>query len=358
MRRAVVAPTARVVVAAAEAASFDELGRDAIEGVAQLAGAWGGLLYRYSADGFEVLGGSVAPTMESYGPELARQDPTQHHAVTLAPQPRIVLASRAVGRRAFERSAVYEEFYEPRDMNSITCVWLTDRPYATPGMVGLLLPRHRKRGEYDAPVRDRLSGVLPALVAAVRRCERVERLRWRHDGLEAAADVIAQFAWLVIDKRGAVVWMSARARTLLAGAAPPETIVADAMRLLACADGEAAPAKLESTVALGPASRAKAELQLSEPTPQGRVVVVRLEPTVQDVAPAAIEPLRERFGLTVAEGRVVRLIALGLGNAAIADRCGVSIETVRTHVSRVLAKLGVTTRVQAAHVVWSADRES
>jgi DNA-binding NarL/FixJ family response regulator len=38
----------------------------------------------------------------------------------------------------------------------------------------------------------------------------------------------------------------------------------------------------------------------------------------------------------------------GLGTAAIAARLHVSVETVRTHVRRVLAKLGLESRTQAA----------
>jgi DNA-binding NarL/FixJ family response regulator len=52
--------------------------------------------------------------------------------------------------------------------------------------------------------------------------------------------------------------------------------------------------------------------------------------------------------LTERETEVLRLVARGLANKAIARELGVSEKTVKTHVGHVLAKLGVTDRTQAA----------
>jgi DNA-binding NarL/FixJ family response regulator len=51
--------------------------------------------------------------------------------------------------------------------------------------------------------------------------------------------------------------------------------------------------------------------------------------------------------LTVREVDVLRLVAAGLTNGDIAGRLGVSPVTVKTHVTRILAKLGAETRAQA-----------
>ena len=51
--------------------------------------------------------------------------------------------------------------------------------------------------------------------------------------------------------------------------------------------------------------------------------------------------------LTDRELTVLRAIATGASNAEIADELFVSIATVKTHVARILAKLGVRDRVQA-----------
>lgn len=56
--------------------------------------------------------------------------------------------------------------------------------------------------------------------------------------------------------------------------------------------------------------------------------------------------------LTHRETEVLRLVAVGMSNAEIADHLVVSVETVRTHVSRVLAKMGVRDRTQAVVIAY------
>ena len=51
--------------------------------------------------------------------------------------------------------------------------------------------------------------------------------------------------------------------------------------------------------------------------------------------------------LTERELDVLEYLALGLSRAEIADELGLSVNTVRTHLQRLLAKLGVNTRLEA-----------
>ncbi len=53
-------------------------------------------------------------------------------------------------------------------------------------------------------------------------------------------------------------------------------------------------------------------------------------------------------GLTAREGEVLALLGEGLTNAEIGDRLYISRKTVEHHVGRVLAKLGLRSRSEAA----------
>ena len=87
------------------------------------------------------------------------------------------------------------------------------------------------------------------------------------------------------------------------------------------------------------------------------------------LAPAVTRRLVERFArgsppagagarvlddLTARETDVLRLMARGLSNAEIAGRLILSETTVKTHVARVLMKLGVRDRVQAVVFAYEA----
>jgi len=85
---------------------------------------------------------------------------------------------------------------------------------------------------------------------------------------------------------------------------------------------------------------------LIEPSITQRLVERFAEPEPPVGVPERLAPLTER------ELEVLRLISRGLSNAEIAAEMVVAETTVKTHVARILAKLGVHDRVQAVVVAY------
>jgi DNA-binding NarL/FixJ family response regulator len=107
--------------------------------------------------------------------------------------------------------------------------------------------------------------------------------------------------------------------------APPEQLV-DATRSVAAGDG-----------LLSPAATRRVIEELARTSP----------PSHSPSADAVAE-------LTARELEVLRLMARGLSNAEIADTLVITVGTAKTHVGRILMKLGLRDRVQAVVLAYEA----
>ena len=154
----------------------------------------------------------------------------------------------------------------------------------------------------------------------------------RLDGLEATRRLLAggrtrtHVVMLTTFDRDEYVYeaLKAGAGGFLLKSAPPARL-ADAVRLVASGEALLAPA----------ITRRLIEEHVRRPPPGGRL------------APG-METLTER------EREVLRLVARGLSNAEIAAQLVVSQATVKTHVNRLLQKLGLRDRVQAVVLAYES----
>ena len=110
-------------------------------------------------------------------------------------------------------------------------------------------------------------------------------------------------------------------------------------------DRDAAAARLARAAEL--ASQLRAQPLLEQITRLARRVRIELPPAIAgQVGPAAA------FGLTAREMEVLRLVAAGRGNQQIAAELFISPKTASVHVSNILGKLGVASRVEAAATAY------
>ena len=66
----------------------------------------------------------------------------------------------------------------------------------------------------------------------------------------------------------------------------------------------------------------------------------------------ALSPSTSGHGLTPREREVLRLVGAGLSSRDIAQLLSIAQSTVETQIRAGMRKLGATTRVQAATLVW------
>jgi len=249
-----------------------------------------------------------------------------------------------------EQSTTYPEFHAPRDVRYGTAGVFLRTPDA-PSMIVAV------RGEQDGPFGERASATLRPLMPHLRRAALLQRevtsLRARLAAFTSYLDR-SPLPFLLTDARGRVLYANAAAQQIASGR-DGITITSGQLSVMSPRN-RAAFGKAIEEAATG-RGRPLCRIEVERPTPDKAPYRLLLMPVpaaaglYQPTAAVLIidtearpeldhEVLSELFFLTPAEARVTAKLGVGRSADEIAEEIGVSLETVRTHIRRVLSKTG------------------
>ncbi|MCO5172205.1 MAG: LuxR C-terminal-related transcriptional regulator [Planctomycetes bacterium] len=281
--------------------------------------------------------------LERYVEEYARDDPMVRSAMSAPRHP--VAMSDLVPTRRFGRDAFTGEFLQRQGIRHLLAIM---EPMAGGKHFGLCM--HRERGLRDFTRREREAlriaapDISRAAAGALLRERCARHAAARHD----AGSESSLMGTVVLSAAGDVVHMDRAAERLCA---EPGGRVVDV--LVAMLERQARPAtegasRVEAVrLPDGRSLRIQATTLATRREADVLFVLERLEPG----SAATIDDVARRIGLTPRELEIARLALQDLGYREIAFRLGVSIGTVNSHMARIHAKAGVSSRLALANVL-------
>jgi DNA-binding CsgD family transcriptional regulator len=294
--------------------------------------------------------------VEEYGSYWWQHDLTAQTTARMAPG--VITDLCDTGRDRFFASTFYNEYWKRSGLGAerLASNLFTDGT----AFGSIVLQASQRRDEIGAEARDRFGRLLPHVVRAVRAARRMRYLE-----LAATAGVDREGDGLVlVDGHARILLADAGAEALLA---QTRVLRTEGDRLVAAnaAGGEILARAVRDAIASGPAPTPGSALSLraSDGEETLSIKVFGLVPSVASdgiaaglgALPAAalvlsrgmhareraVGMLQSRFGLTRAEARLALEMTAGDGRKAAAARCGISLNTARTHLGRIFEKAGV-----------------
>ncbi len=348
-----------ISVASSEAETLEDFGRQVLPLLENLAGTSASLLYRCNESRAALpVGGTLAGSAREYYERYYFQDPAQ--AQLRSCNFPIFRSSHLRSWRDYLKSPTYLEFQRPRQVHDFLHLRLWKDRHEEPGMVGLVLARSHRQTAFGPKDEALLQRLLPLFGAAARRSERVEEGRRLRSCFEAILERDFR-AEIALDLRGSFLWASPRAEALLGLAqggkkSIPEALAVAARRLgtlLRKGSGAEAP-PTELSILRKEAEPLRIDLRLAR-ADAGHFVLAEIE--CLGVSPR-LEEVAMRFELTAAEKGILALVSLGLSDREIGRRLFISRPTVRSHLGRILDKMGIHSRVQAALLAHGVKPET
>jgi DNA-binding CsgD family transcriptional regulator len=303
---------------------------------------------------FNVHSEGVEAAIAMYGDYYANIDP-RRLLVGAGPAGQVSACQRHFDERYVERSEFYQDFLGAWDMGrSLSSLLIQDGEEQL--MLGLL--RESERGAFDDEEIARLERLMPHLQRACRLWKDNERLQEQAAlGDQAAAS--KGLGWLGVDRAGMLVHANPFAEHLLhdddslvVRGGHLRAIDADDDLRLQAAIAQAARGLPARELTLrgrrsGPHACAVSVVAAAKARPE---VLVMVRPREAMRAPSA-DGLAQAFGLTAAETKVALALMDGKTPAEYAEAAGVSMPTVRTHLSAIYAKTCTRRQAEAVQVL-------
>jgi DNA-binding CsgD family transcriptional regulator len=204
---------------------------------------------------------------------------------------------------------------------------------------------YRRRGIEGAAAKA-MSAAFGALDVGVAAIGAGRRIRWMND---TAEKLVAAGAGVRVDASGRAVLAAedaARAVSEICGGGAPRQAPRSVSALVAAAGD--APAVRLTVIDAG--------MSAIETFFAGPTAIVVMAPVARP-RPVSLDELRRRYGLTVREAEMVAEVVAGHSVPAIAERQGISRETVRVHLKSVFGKVGVHRQSELIARVMAAAGE-
>lgn len=333
------------------ASSTAEVVDDALAAIAEEIGASLVVLYRVGRDGIE---GTSPRGMDNpmglYAARYFESCPLQD--LKRRYNPEVAIVTDMLSRSAVRRSEVFNEFYRAHRIERHLSVRLSSIEHGVPGCCGIVWCRSDSDRPWRAKDVEEMKRLRPLIASALDRSEQLDALRSaarERDVLAAIVSVGVRAPRLVFDASARLVWASPSAVQILdhaRGGPGLEEAFRDAVRaLLLQSQREPAPAAAMTSASGVGSPPVRASLLLVRTTPSAEpLVLVRIgDGDERDSVPARADG----FGLSRAEASVLEVLRLGKNNREIARHLCVSVDTVRTHLKQIYAKMGVHSRLEA-----------
>jgi DNA-binding CsgD family transcriptional regulator/PAS domain-containing protein len=352
-----------------EACALDPgLWPEVLSGLADACGADGAALVCQSiADGTGssvIVGIDPAATPLYFG-ELAAKNPLQvadtlqgrmeachndiHHDEHLLP------------KAEFERTDWYQGIFRPFDMHSVLMVGIGLRGV---NRAGINFVRNRRRPQFEEDTIRAVERWHGSLTHAFEVGMALSPLESTRGDLAAALDTLSDAVFLV-EAGARVVHANQAAQRFLAN---NQGVMVVAGRLRARHPEKIG--RLDAVIAQAIEAGADGVMALERSSP-GAPLWVTVTPLQQrrrwlfdgqssamvrignldDATPVSADRLIAAFDLTVAEARVAAAVGAGESPRAVAERLGVSFNTVRAQLARVFEKVGVSRQVELARLL-------